>query len=546
MVIWNQIGLENGRIITGYPMGPTNAPFMGSVERVDAYLGCCNPPGVENWYHLCKLNWRSATRGLYWFGHKLPSTWWNDYLRWETSCALQRVPPATTLSLLDFIELGGSPSPVWGTVEGGTRPDASGLTVWALSPPNVGKVSRSKNVHAMVLTKGRYLNATRGHVRAFYVRRQDLDKYRLDTFLAYFGSLDAPMRPLVKALQNSNHTELLRSAEVPVAHFGELISGRHAVGLLRICMYAFEEDDGVSGGSGVLSAMLQSVLDGFRESPLTWPSAIMVQSKRATKPAYIRFSRALWDEGYFQVATSDGLFIRQRVRQGLWSSQDLDFIEIGTSDFESVSQSAPSTAKGLAVEAMSVYLHRLQVKAQVAKLNAAVIGTGGLGSMPDFVSMFYVDPADISRLKLPYWMKGCNQVGHPHPEVRAELHRRGLPDLMRNMSIPATTYGQIIRDREIRSVGLLKVDVEGLEGPILRDAQDLCERVRALCPRIVMFETTHMTQHDWSKHHRRFLDLGYMLVNPGMQARDRMYALGITMGLAAKTERALYLNGSYK
>ena len=444
-------------------------------------------------------------------------------------CMAFKVQRATsaTMSSLDFIELGGNPTAVWGTVEDSTRPDAAGLTLWALEPPEAAKASSSKNMHAMVLSGDPYSNATRGHVRTYYVRRQDLDEYRLDTFLAYFGSLNEPMPPLVKSLQNSNHTELLRSADVPVIRFGEIIAGRRALGLLRVCMYALEEEDDLRRGSGALGAMLQSVVEGFRATPLAWPSAIMVQRKRAKKLAYTRFGRALQDEGYFQVASADGLFIRQGYRQGLSSSQDLDFIEIGTSDFESVSQSAPSTAKGLAVEAMPVYLKRLQVQAQVAKLNAAVVGKG---SMPDHVNMFYVDPGDISRFKLPYWMKGCNQVGRPHQEARSELRRRGLTDLMRNASIPTASFGQIVRDRGIRSVGLLKVDVEGLEGPILRDAQDLCEQTRALCPRTIMFETTHMSRHDWFKHHRRFLELGYMLVNPGMQARDRMYTLGVSMG----------------
>lgn len=86
MIIWNQVAIESGRVLTGYPMGPTNVPYMGNVEKVDAHLGCCAPPEVVNWYHLCKLNWRNATRKLYWFGHKLPSTWWADYLQWEPSC----------------------------------------------------------------------------------------------------------------------------------------------------------------------------------------------------------------------------------------------------------------------------------------------------------------------------------------------------------------------------------------------------------------------------------------------------------------------------
>ena len=144
--------------------------------------------------------------------------------------------------------------------------------------------------------------------------------------------------------------------------------------------------------------------------------------------------------------------------------------------------------------------------------------------------MFFVDPGDIKSEGLPYWLKGCNQVGRPHAEAMAALRRKGLLHLMRNVTVPTIYFGRLVREQRIRSIGMLKIDVEGYEGPILTDVQRLCEQERRLCPRAVMFETTHMAKDTELAHQRRFIELGYLLANPNTDHRDRVYVKGATLG----------------
>merc|ERR1719345_609156 len=62
-VAWNEVALTQGNLITGYPHGPTNLPMYGKLLR------------EHNCGKLCRHQWLNATRGMYWFGHKLPSSW---------------------------------------------------------------------------------------------------------------------------------------------------------------------------------------------------------------------------------------------------------------------------------------------------------------------------------------------------------------------------------------------------------------------------------------------------------------------------------------
>lgn len=70
MVAWNEVALTQGdRLITGYPRGPTNLPMYGKLMP------------EHKCPRLCRHKWLNETRGMYWFGHKLPGSWFKyaDY-----------------------------------------------------------------------------------------------------------------------------------------------------------------------------------------------------------------------------------------------------------------------------------------------------------------------------------------------------------------------------------------------------------------------------------------------------------------------------------
>ena len=103
-----------------------------------------------------------------------------------------------------------------------------------------------------------------------------------------------------------------------------------------------------------------------------------------------------------------------------------DFIEIGTSDFNTLIQKATPSTVGLSVEPLKDYLDRLPTKPHVQKVNAAVSKRSGS------IDLYYVPDAVRIEKGLPSWMKGTNSIGAPHPTVVRYLEKHGLPQSIVN------------------------------------------------------------------------------------------------------------------
>ena len=102
----------------------------------------------------------------------------------------------------------------------------------------------------------------------------------------------------------------------------------------------------------------------------------------------------------------------------MWSilcfAMKFDFVEIGTSNFDTLTQQKAGI--GLSVEALNVYLRDLPDNPSVIKVNHAVIDDFLVSSQPS-VPFFFVDPNNIKKYKLPWWIKGCNTAYSPHIEA---------------------------------------------------------------------------------------------------------------------------------
>jgi hypothetical protein len=97
-----------------------------------------------------------------------------------------------------------------------------------------------------------------------------------------------------------------------------------------------------------------------------------------------------------------------------------DFIEIGTSDFDTLIERADDQTVGLSIEPIFAYLDRLPCPKRCAKLNAAISDHDGEAVV------FFIAPEKIAELGLPEWFKGCNSVGKPHQTVASFLERLAL------------------------------------------------------------------------------------------------------------------------
>jgi len=68
-----------------------------------------------------------------------------------------------------------------------------------------------------------------------------------------------------------------------------------------------------------------------------------------------------------------------------------DFIEIGTSNFDTLIENSNETTVGISIEPLKVYLDQLPNLTNVIKINCAISLTGST----DPIDFYYIDPKQI-------------------------------------------------------------------------------------------------------------------------------------------------------
>lgn len=143
----------------------------------------------------------------------------------------------------------------------------------------------------------------------------------------------------------------------------------------------------------------------------------------------------------------------------------LDFIEIGTSDFNTLIQAAGPDTRGLSIDPISLYIDRLPNRPGCKKINAAISNVEGT------VNVYFIPPQMLAKHKLPNWLRGCNSIGAPHPTVEKHLAKTGLAqqDVLVIQAVPCLRLQTIFQQHEVHGVFMLKVDTEGHDAVILND-----------------------------------------------------------------------------
>jgi FkbM family methyltransferase len=138
-----------------------------------------------------------------------------------------------------------------------------------------------------------------------------------------------------------------------------------------------------------------------------------------------------------------------------------DYIEIGTSDFETMCQEHPNLV-GLSIEPLDIYCNRLPAQENLIRVNCAISNFKGHGVV------WYVHPDDIDAYDLPQWLKGCNSFNSIHPSTKAELDKRELSHLLRFKYVEVLTWKDLVARYDITQVNYLKIDTEGLDFDIIK------------------------------------------------------------------------------
>lgn len=154
-------------------------------------------------------------------------------------------------------------------------------------------------------------------------------------------------------------------------------------------------------------------------------------------------------------------------------------VEIGTSDF----RTKAGEVDGLFIEPVKSYFDRLP---DCNKENIAISNRTGT------VKVFYLNPEDIEELKLPYWARGCNSIGKPHPtmfKLLTHLFGKGGKDYIKEAEVKVERIKTVLDRHNITSIDELKIDTEGHDTVILNDYLDTVD----FLPDKIIFEANDLS-----------------------------------------------------
>ena len=189
------------------------------------------------------------------------------------------------------------------------------------------------------------------------------------------------------------------------------------------------------------------------------------------------------------------------------------FIEIGTSNFDTLIQSATDDHIGLSVEPVKEHLEYLPEKKNVVKVNCAVSNEDRAGKI------YHITSDNIKKFtsensldfKMYAYIQGCNCIDEPHPAQLKVVDRFDLdPDIISVSPIDIISFRTLIRRYSVESVDVIKIDAEGHDATILKSYLEACEEDNAPYAPKIIFEINPLSDKDESlKIIKEFSKHGY-------------------------------------
>lgn len=169
-----------------------------------------------------------------------------------------------------------------------------------------------------------------------------------------------------------------------------------------------------------------------------------------------------------------------------------NFIEIGTSSFDTEIEKANDNTIGLSIEPIKHYLNKLPNKKNCIKLNAAISNYNGT------IDIYYVPEDFIVKNKCPDWWKGCNSVNKPHPTIYNFLKSKNIDanKVIKKNTVNVYNIKALIKKYEIKSCDLLKIDTEGHDCVIMQDLINYNKKNTPFLPKVIIFESNELTEEN--------------------------------------------------
>ena len=124
---------------------------------------------------------------------------------------------------------------------------------------------------------------------------------------------------------------------------------------------------------------------------------------------------------------------------------DYDFIEIGTSDFDTQIELSDENTVGLTIEPLKFYLDKLPNKSNVKKLQVAI------SDSDSEIDIYYIPEERIHEYSLPWWVRGSNSVSKPHPFTVKEIGEELYNKIVQIDKVPTLKWETLVNQEKIGS-----------------------------------------------------------------------------------------------
>lgn len=192
---------------------------------------------------------------------------------------------------------------------------------------------------------------------------------------------------------------------------------------------------------------------------------------------------------------------------------DLDFIEIGTSCYNTLIQQCSDKTTGISIEPIKYYLDLLPNKENVIKVNCAVSPTNKSSD----AYIYHIKEQVIIDNHLPLFLRGCNSLNSYHLQHK----KLGVQHLVSKQLVKQLPIGTILSDYSVRKISLLKIDTEGCDCDILFNLiVYLKDKNIDYYPAVILFESNEVANQDKVKKViRLYKQLGYRLEYTGRDTK---------------------------
>jgi hypothetical protein len=187
--------------------------------------------------------------------------------------------------------------------------------------------------------------------------------------------------------------------------------------------------------------------------------------------------------------------------------ENYDFIEIGTSNFDTLIEDATDTTKGISVDAVKYYIDKLPNRLNVKKLNMAI------SNKNTTLNVFYIPENIIKLHNLPEWFRGCNCINDYHP-----LHiLHNVTQLCKIEPVNVIPTHQLFYENKVGSLKYLKIDTEGHDCIILKNLYEYIKYLPyTFYPQKIQFETNgNINASDVNDIITLYISIGYKIQSKG-------------------------------